>query len=193
MEFDAAILAGGRSRRMGQDKANIHLGSKTLLEICVEQAWSWQPRKVLVIGPERPLPGVKFIPDPPVGEPSSLKGVWVSLRAMESPWLLVLGCDMPFVAGELVKLLWQARSAGGSAAWWQGRLQPLPMLLPKDAAGVAEALLRQKRFHLAALQDQLLPGVVAEKQVQAVDPRGLSFFNINTPEDWALARTLCNE
>jgi len=82
---------------------------------------------------------------------------------------------------------------GGAQPGGRATFSPLPLLLPKGVTGVAESLLKQKSFHLAAFQDQLLPGVVAQEQVQAVDPWGLSFFNINTPEDLVLANTLYNE
>jgi len=187
MEFDVIILAGGKSRRMGRDKAGIELAGKTLLEHSVDNAHSWGAKRVLVAGPRRDWLKADYVPDPPGHEPSSLLGIYAGLQASDEPWKLVLGCDMPFVKLDLVKLLWAAKNMGGAVAMWQNRLQPLPGLYSHDAMEIIREMLAENQFHLAALLDYLKPTVVSRDAVAMIDPAGVSFFNINSPDELDLA------
>jgi len=190
MDLDVIVLAGGRSRRMGRDKAGIPLARKTLLEHVLANARTWGANRIVVAGPPRDWVRAQYIPDPPGYEPSSLLGLYAGMLGSQSPWRLVIGCDMPFVTGDLVQLLWDNRNAGGAAARWQKRLQPLPGLYPGHATEVIAGMLTQRRYHLTALLDKLEPTVVGEEQVAALDPSGSSFFNINSPDDLAMAREI---
>lgn len=183
MDFDVIILAGGQSKRMGEDKAGIELNGKTLLEHVTDNARSWRGRRILVAGPPRDWLKAEYISDPPGFEPSSLLGFYAGLMASSSAWKLVCGCDMPFIRQEVVEMLWSARKSGGAVAMWGNRLQPLPGLYPREAEGVIAEMLREKRYHLAALLDKLNPAIVGHDQVAACDPSGSSFFNINSRED----------
>lgn len=186
LDFDVLILAGGLSRRMGADKASLDLAGKTLLEHLLAGAAAWGGQDILVSGPPRDWPQARYVPDAPGHPPSSLRGIYTGLLVAASPWVLVVGCDMPFVRPEVVSRLWQEKNAGGAVAKWHNRLQPLPGLYPRQGAAVIAELLAENRFHLAALLDHLQPAVV--RDIQQVDPEGWSFFNINTPEELAAAR-----
>lgn len=186
MVFDIVILAGGLSRRMGRDKADVVLAGKTLLEHALDNARTWGGRRILVAGPPRAWPRAEYVPDPPGLPPSSLVGFYAGLLASSSPWVLISACDMPFIRREAVELLWAIRNAGGAVFRWQQRLQPLPGLYPRRAVPVIETMLAENRYHLANLLDRLEPAVA---DATAVDPLGESFFNINSPADLAAAET----
>lgn len=192
MEFDIVILAGGSSRRMGRDKAGIRLGGKTLLEHSLDNADTWGGKNILVAGQARPWVHAQYVPDPPGHESSSLLGLYAGLLASSSPWVLFCGCDMPFIRREVVAMLWVSKNYGGAVARWQ-RLQPLPGLYPRRAIQVIEAMLAERRYHLANLLDRLAPGVVEEAKIAATDPQGISFFNINSQQELAQAALLFDE
>lgn len=188
--FDVIILAGGRSRRMGQDKAVLRLGGKSLLEWTLALA-ERSGDQVVVAGPPRPGIEANYVPDLPGFPTSSLLGLASALDGAAGQWQLAIGCDMPFVRPEFMRLLWQSRNCGGAVAMWHNRIQPLPMLLPRiPACSHSMDLLKAGRFHLAALLDKLEPAVVSKEQVAAVDGKGRSFFNINTLEDLDIARQI---
>lgn len=190
LDLDVIILAGGKSRRMGSDKAGIELGGKSLLKHAMDNARSWGAKRILVAGPPRPWLQAEYISDPPGYEPSSLLGFYAGFLASGSPWSLVIGCDMPFLSREVVELLWTAKNQGGAVAQWQNRLQPMPGLYPRRAAQEAQDLLANKRFHLAALLDRLDPAVVPEAAILNLDPGGYSFYNVNSREELAAAETI---
>lgn len=193
MEFDAIILAGGKSRRMGRDKADLELAGETLLARSMDNARSWGARRIFVAGPARGWQKAEYVSDPQGYEPSSLLGFYAGMLASDSAWKVVVGCDMPFVGKEMIHALWEAKNQGGAVATWHNRLQPLPGLFPREASEVIARLLEQNRFHLAAVLDYLNPGVVARETIISFDPRGLSFFNINSPDEYELAQTLIQD
>lgn len=173
---------------MGVDKAGIVLGGKTMLEHVLDKAASWGGNRILVAGPPRDWAQADYIPDPPEHQASSLRGFYAGLIACSSPWALITGCDMPFVKGEVVSCLWAAKNAGGAVAWWHNRRQPLPGFYPRQGAEIIAAMLADNRFHLANLLDRLQPAVAWD--IARVDPEGISFFNINSPDDLDLAERM---
>ncbi len=187
------ILAGGKSRRMGRDKATMMLGEKTLLQWALDFADS-ESDNVLVAGPERRGMEACYIDDLPGYPPSSLLGLASALDKAQGEWQLVIGCDMPFVRPTLVDLLRKSANDGGAVACWHNRVQPLPLLLPRSRAlPAALELLADNRFHLAALLDRLDPAVVPAQQVALADSEGHSFFNINSREDMDRARDMLDK
>lgn len=121
------VLAGGRSSRMGQDKAAMRLGGATLLELAVAKL---RPvcQEVVVVGPG--VEGVRSILDAhpgcgPVG------GIEAALADCCGDWAAFLPVDMPLLPGGLLRAMvgvWR-RDAGEGArvcfAVTEGRVQPL--------------------------------------------------------------------
>jgi molybdenum cofactor guanylyltransferase len=104
MEVTCAILAGGRSRRMGRDKAMIQVGETTLLEHTYEIARRVFQDIVVVSSLHNALPGVnaRIVRDVlPVS--GSLTGIVSALLAVETPYVFVLGCDMPFLSEKAIR------------------------------------------------------------------------------------------
>ncbi len=100
------VLAGGRSRRMGIDKAHLVLDGETMLERAVRNALATE-QPVAVSGMDTPeawtLPSIPFIPDLiPFAGP--LHGITRLLEHFMSP-LLVIGCDMPLVTPDALEWL----------------------------------------------------------------------------------------
>lgn len=141
MEFDAVILAGGRSSRLGGvPKARLAFDGASLLERSLLAARG--ARRTVVVGPVREeLPaGVLYSrEDPPFSGPAAaLAAGLAALAAPEdggpelshAPLTLVLACDMPLVAGAVAALLAAgpsncAASDGAVAVSADGRTQPL--------------------------------------------------------------------
>lgn len=107
----AAIMAGGRSRRMGRDKAALALGGIPMLER-VALAAHGAGMAVIVVGRERPewwtLEGVRFIDDD-APDTGPLGGIATALRVAGAA-VLALACDMPLVTTEAIAWL-QAEAA----------------------------------------------------------------------------------
>jgi molybdopterin-guanine dinucleotide biosynthesis protein A len=192
-----AILAGGRGRRLGQDKTAIPWppgGAGTLLAhtagalaaLCAE---------VLVVGygGARPLPaGCRPVPDAfPDG--GSLGGVYSALAGAETEHVLVVATDMPFLSPPLLRwMLAQPRDYDVllplgdrpqplHAVWSRRCLEPLRRRLEGGRLRLTDVL--------ADLRVREVPAAVLARE----DPLGRSFFNVNTPEDLQRARALWGE
>ena len=180
-----AILAGGRSRRMGRDKAALPWDGGTLLERLARVALATHcPTRV--IGRARPddwmLPSVTFHPDrhPEMGP---LGGVLTALEAGEEP-ILAVACDMPRLdARALGWLLKIARDlpceSTGVAARNGDQTEPLFAVYGQSLREIAAARIAAGRLSLGGMiADAALTIVDVPEEIRA------SLMNVNTPEEW---------
>lgn len=193
MEVSGAVLAGGRGTRLGQDKALVEVGGEPLLarvvgrlaQVCAE---------VLVVGraagPPLPAPA-KFVLDLIPGQ-AALGGLYTAVSAAACPLVIVVACDMPFVDPTLLRFLLGFTGDGVDAVvpLVRGEPQPLHAVYSRACAGGAAAQIMTGDLKMAKLLDRLRVRYVAEAELRAVDPELRSFFNINTPADLELARSL---
>lgn len=180
-----AVLVGGRSRRMGRDKATIDAGGVPLAAR-PGLALGGLVDEVILAG--RSVPGVAGRPvDDAAGAVGPLAGVVAALRAARTPLVVVAACDAPFLAPGLVARLVEtlvsapgARVAAGSS--WAG-LEPLPAVLRREAA---EPLLELAGAGVQALRrawEELGLARLDAATCAAVDPGGGSFESWNRPAD----------
>jgi len=102
------LLAGGQSRRMGQDKALIELDGELLFTRSLALL-QWYFPTVMIAGdrPDLARPGVSAIADLFPG--SALGGLYTGLNAAHTEWIFVAPCDMPYPDGRLVEMLLSQR------------------------------------------------------------------------------------
>ncbi|MEU7837206.1 DUF6457 domain-containing protein [Nonomuraea sp. NPDC049129] len=113
-EYDAVILAGGQARRLGGvDKPGLSVGARAMIESVVLAAAG--ARRVIVVGPERPLPGVFFArEDPPGGGP--VPALRAGLREVTAPRVVLLAGDLPYLrAGHVAELFRASARAAGTS------------------------------------------------------------------------------
>lgn len=99
----AAVLAGGRSRRMGAPKALVQLGGRPLLAWPLAAAAAAGLEAVVVAKPGSPLPALDVPVWPEPEQPvHPLAGIVAALERAAPRPVLALACDMPFVPAELI-------------------------------------------------------------------------------------------
>lgn len=187
----AAILAGGKGRRLGGvQKALIEVGGEAIAR---RQLRVLAPRcapVALVASEAAPLAGlgVPVIADL-VGGRGPVDGIAAALAWSPRPWLLVLACDMPLVSGAVLDLLAAARSDAADivAPRTASGPQPLCALYRAELAGaVADGLRAGKDRAVELLSDPPAGARVAwleEAALRQVDPELDSFLNLNRPAD----------
>lgn len=193
-DVEGFILAGGRSRRMGEDKARLRLGVETFVER-VARALGEVARRVRVVSGrhEREACGLDVVPD--VFENcGALGGIHAALAHAHSPRVLVVSCDLPFVTGGLFARLVELGTQGFDAVvpvQTDGRPQPLCALYARDAClPIAERLLREGLARPRLLLREARTLWVEEEKLSDLDDSALFFLNVNTPDDYRRALDL---
>jgi molybdopterin-guanine dinucleotide biosynthesis protein A len=193
VDRSAIVLAGGFSRRFGQDKGVLELAGKPLIRHVTDVVGSLVDEVVVVTNSrERAVKysevigGVRFVVD--VCESRSpLIGALTGFGAAHGEYSLLLPFDTPFVSGEVVSLLFEL--CRGKAAviprWPNGYIEPLHAVYRTGLAlEAAEGAVAEGRLQVRALIERLR-GVryVSTMVIQQLDPELLTFFNVNTPAD----------
>jgi molybdenum cofactor guanylyltransferase len=185
------ILAGGRSRRMGQNKALLpHPGDQSitfvenlvsiLTNLCLE---------VLIVAQDEghttgyTLPGVRLVFDQ-VPDHGPLMGLYSGLSAMTTQRGLVVAVDMPFVQPALLAfLLAQPLSEAMLVPLVNDVPQVLLALYPRSIIPFIEERIDQGRRDPRSLLEIAPVQYIQEEQLRRIDPHLRSFINVNTPEE----------
>ncbi|MGE0226962.1 MAG: molybdenum cofactor guanylyltransferase [Dehalococcoidia bacterium] len=192
----AIVLAGGRSHRMGRDKAAIVLAGRTLLQRAIDAVEDVVDEVVIVGAPGRALPAVasrrplRLVSDHVEGA-GPLAGLLSGLAATEAERCLVVGCDQPALAPPLLGLLLGCLDASRSATpVIDGRPQPLVSALRADLLPDLKAVFARGERALRALTRVDGAELIPEEVWRAADPHARSFVGVNTPEELARAEVL---
>ncbi|WP_307843374.1 NTP transferase domain-containing protein [Arthrobacter sp. MSA 4-2] len=191
--FDAVILAGGRSTRLGgMPKASLHIAGATLLEITVRAVAG--AGRVTVVGPAagvHPAPGappLRFVREaPPFGGPAAALAAALAQPepgGFTAPWLMVLACDMPR-SGQLVPALLAAAAEAGTSVMASdaGRDQPLAALYRRSDLEGAVAVAVQA----GGVENLSMKALLARVSVRPVPVPPGTTLDVDT---WADARAL---
>ncbi len=185
-----AIMAGGRSRRMGCDKGLLDFNGEPMLERMARVAMQ-TGRDVVVVGREQPgnwgVDGVQFIADEHPGK-GPLGGLATALRNRRAP-TLALACDLPLLTGQALLWLldiWEQEGEGdGLITARNGFCEPLFSVYAVSALSLAETVLRSGAGSLRALQRA---GSFATAELPA--DIAAQLLNVNTPEEFREAGLL---
>ena len=187
--FAAVLLAGGQSRRMGQDKALLRLpDGRRLWERQLATLRGLEPEELFISGPVREgFPAdVKCLADEVPGR-GPLGGIVPALDAMRSERLVVLAVDLPAMTAGFLRALLMSESGepalGGVIPQTSGGFfEPLAAVYPKTALTEAQARLRGGDLSLQRFIRRLVE--TGEVVARAVLPREAALFaNWNQPDD----------
>jgi molybdenum cofactor guanylyltransferase len=185
--FTVAINAGGKSSRMGTDKSFVQVLGKPMIEHIIQRVSDLGQAETILIT-NRPddyahlgLPMFSdLLPDK-----GSLGGIYTAIHASHNPYTLVVACDMPFLNPDLLKFMLsliddqhdvivprvEGYPEGLHAIYSKRCLEPIRQQLDAD------------RLKVIGFYDDVRVRYLDESDYQPFDPQGLSFRNINTPEE----------
>jgi len=187
----AFILAGGKSTRMGADKAFALLNGRTLLARMLDATRSLTPN-VRIVGDL-----AKYAPFAPVVEDifpgcGPLGGIHAALRSSSTDLNVVLAVDTPFVSLTLLQfLVTRARNSPASlvtVAQANDGLQPLCAVYRREFADSAEEALRAGRYKIDALFNPASTQIIGEEELETAGFSPLIFRNLNTPDELVQAQ-----
>lgn len=187
-DLAAIILAGGQSRRMGQNKAllRLHPAGPTLIELVI-QAIAPLTMQIMIstnTPAEYAWLGLPLIPDQRA-DCGPLAGLEAGLTATSAAQLLVVGCDMPFVRTDLLRHLVSLRGAAAAVVPLNAADQPEPLcaIYSQACLPVIRARLAAGQYQLRAWLADISVRYVTAAELAICDPELQSFRNLNTPLD----------
>ena len=189
----AAILAGGRSSRMGSNKALLDVGGRGILRRTADLLRPLVDDLFVVANDPEPYAGLGLpvIPDvhPGLG---AIGGIHAALAGAAHPAVLCVACDMPHLAPGVAGLLLAAGDEGCDAVLpiVRGFPEPLLALYRRSALPGFERAIAAGRLRVVDALEGLRVRHLAERELAAADPRLRSFVNVNTPAELAAARAI---
>jgi len=189
--LSAAVLAGGASSRMGQDKSLLTLHGERLIERVVKRI-SQLSDDIMVItnNPEKYdfLQGqVRFVPDITGPGQGPLAGIASALEAAQHERVLIVATDMPFLNVPLLSYLAQLDHTADvivPVIAQDGYPETLHAIYHKRALPVIKAQLAAGRRKITRFFQQVQVRYVPRHEIEPLDPLLHSFFNANTPREW---------
>ncbi len=190
-----AVLAGGRGHRIGGDKPSLDVGGQTMVRRAVDALRAAGLDVALVLRPHQPVPltahTIAVVRDE-IEDAGPLAGVQALLRWLPVEWALVVPCDQPFLAPQLLCGLLAERRDGVDAVVSRPaeQVEPLPGLYRRSSLPAVEQALARGERGLRDLFARVRLHAVPSSSLRRWDPELRSFFNVNTPADLGLARRM---
>ncbi len=190
-DFAVIILAGGQSRRMGQDKALLRLtpGGPTLIERVIAAARPLGPILLVTNTPDRyAWLGLPMVPDPQPGQ-GPLGGLAGGLAAAPAPYNLVLACDLPDLQPAVLAVLaavprtYDVLVPRWTAADGTRQIEPLHAVYSRACLPAIQAALAAGHRAVHSFYPAVRVQYLADSALPQVDPHCRSFRNLNTPAD----------
>ena len=193
MEKSAIVLAGGFSKRFGQDKGLLKLADKPLILHILDNVSDVVDEILVVVSSKcqknayRSLKSIAHIVIDKCDTQSPLVGALTGFECTHSKYSLLLPCDTPFVSSQIASLLLElcVNKDAAIPRWPNGYIEPLQAAYrTKSAVTAANKALDNRKLNMHSMISYLRePSYVSISVLRQVDPTLTTFFNINTPQD----------
>lgn len=191
----AVVLAGGKSSRMGRPKSLLIFDGEPLIVHIVRALEHMFAETVIVAAPEQELPELPatLVRDE-VAYQGPVGGIYYGLKAATGKFCFVTSCDVPFLNPSLIlHLTSQISRYDVVVPFWEDRFQPLHAVYRTSVLGLLKEQLDRGELRPVYLFDKVDTCKIEEDAIRRFDPEGLSFFNMNTPDDYERALRRWNE
>jgi molybdopterin-guanine dinucleotide biosynthesis protein A len=193
MNATGFVTAGGKSSRMGQDKAWLRIEGVPMIELVI-RALTPVTSTVAIIAnrPEYGRLGLPVFADTNLGV-GPMEAIRTALENSPTERVVLAGCDLPFVTPELFALLLESLGGPDDGYWAavpldsEGRLEPLCAVYSTKALAAIAGLIDSGERKASAIYDRVKTRVVHFAEIEHLPGSSLFFRNVNTPEDFALA------
>ena len=205
----AVILAGGKSSRMGRPKALLQFDGEPLILHLLRTLKPLSSDIVVVAAPGEQFVELSSLLRSQPNQPNELNklnqpevtlvcdeiayqgpvgGIYYGLRAAKGDLVFMTSCDVPFLNLALISyLISQIADCDVVVPYWQDRFQPLHAVYRKSVAPLLREQLERGELRPIFLYEKVRTRQVSEDEIRRFDPEGLSFLNMNTPEDYEAA------
>ena len=183
------ILVGGKSRRMGRDKAFLRIAGKTLFERVLEVFKESFDRFLLVGDRVERFAGYGLPVLPDIYPGSALGGLYTALDNAETEHIFVSSCDLPFPNREMLLYLCSIRDGFDAVVPHTAHgFEPLFAVYAKSCLEAMKKYLESGNFCAYGYYPDVRVRYVQGEELAALDRDGRSFLNVNTPEEFEKIR-----
>lgn len=187
------ILAGGRSSRIGRDKGLLALGGIVLGQRTVDFLKDIFNEIIFVTNQPQSVPwadGLVVVQDE-VPFQGPLGGISAGLQVSEYSLNFVVATDMPFLSRPLIYYLMnRTKEADIVVPKLSGGFEPLHAVYSKNCLPAIVDHLRRGDNRMVSFYEDVEVACVGESELRKYDPELLSFFNVNTWEDYEKAQDI---
>ncbi len=184
--FSVAILAGGQSRRMGQNKALMRLGGIPVLQWEINAVKGLTTDLFLVTNsPKIYAPfNIPAKPDVIPGK-AALGGIYTALTCAKHDWVLVLACDMPLLNPAIITFLAQQRQKADAVIPLVGNHpETLHAFYHKRCLPVIQKRINANELKVIGFFDEVQVYYVNKRALQTITPNFDYLTNLNTPAEF---------
>jgi len=196
-EISSVILAGGKSKRFGKNKAFLKIGGRILIDQIVEKMgrlsneiiiitnilkkFDYLPKKINYLN-------VKLIKDI-IPYKGSLGGIYSGLLFAKNNYIFVVACDMPFLNTALLKYIISfLQDYDVVIPKINDFFEPLHAIYSKKCIKPIKKLIDENSLKIIDFFKDVNVKFVKKNEIEKFDPDFLSIFNINTLEDLKIAK-----
>ena len=190
----AIVLAGGESSRIGlnQDKANLRLSGNLLIDWVISKLKLIVNNNIIIVGTPKKYSYFPEVVQDIFPQKGPLAGIYSGLKVSPTFYNLIVGCDMPFLQKEL---LWYMRKNIDSEdiiipRYGKDYIEPLLAIYSKSCLEIMEKNLKRDILSIRLIFPYLKVKYIEDEEITKLDPRYLSFFNINFEKDLIRAEEL---
>ena len=191
------IQAGGQSSRMGEDKALKPFLKRPLIQRVIERLSPIADE--LIVTTNRPedyaFLDLRLVSDL-IPDRGALGGLYTAIASATHPFVAVVACDMPFANARLIEgmsRLMVQKEADVVIAKSDGGYEPIHAVYRRETCLPAiEKAINADKWKVIAWFPQVNVYELSEEELNSLDPDGLAFWNVNTPEEFAEAERIAN-
>jgi len=199
--MSAIVVAGGVSKRFGQDKGLVGLAKKPLVLHVVDKLTNVVDEVIVVVNSETQMKRFSEtinerarVTVDNVGVQTPLAGALTGFKAVQNEYTLLLACDTPFLSPEILRFLLEVcvNKSAAIPRWSNGNIEPLHASYhAQTAAKTAKTALENGKSDMRAMVEGMQNvRYISTMVLQQLDPKLMTFFNINSPDDLRQAEAM---
>ena len=186
MKASGIVLAGGRSSRMGRDKALLSVDSETLIERTVKELRKSVDEIIIASNNQCKynIPDTLEVPDI-FTDMGPLGGIHAGLLAANHPYAFVVAADMPFFSADLAAdFLKRCQGYDVVVPFIKGKWEPLCAIYSRNCLKPIEQALKNDINKVVRIFPDVKVLKVSEEELARMGSKKQLFCNLNTPEDY---------
>lgn len=186
------ILAGGKNRRIGQDKSFLRVGNRTIIERIVSTMSKIFNEIIIISNTPEPYRsfGLEIYSDM-IPEKNSLGGIYTGLSVSSSQYNFFVACDMPFLNENLIKYM--AESIDDSdivIPKTKKGYEPLHAIYSKSCIPFIKKQIDQDQLKILDFFLHVTVKEIETKEIDICGPEHTAFLNLNTKQDLLNAQAI---